>query len=231
MGCAQTPTALGPGAPRVDAGPGPTTKAPRVAPAGAAVSITTRAGPWALRDAPTVRGHLCGNGNSPGYGGSDGPVSPHCAAELPARGGGEHVVAAGPGASGRGSHREEARASPACPPLFRHSPSPASAGQIPGGRSEPQRWPLRRSQDTATRSSDAGALLEPGLLQTLASADSAPPSPRPPRPSPATLTVAPERRKLNGSIWLWHRRGAASSEDNCPKPRGSGGISLQSSCS
>lgn len=214
----------------MDAGPGPTTKAPRVAPAGAAVSITTRAGPWALRDAPTVRGHLCGNGNSPGYGGSDGPVSPHCAAELPARGGGEHVAAAGPGASGRGSHREEARASPACPPLFRHSPSPASAGQIPGGRSEPQRWPLRRSQDTATRSSDAGALLEPGLLQTLASADSAPPSPRPPRPSPATLTVAPERRKLNGSIWLWDRRGAASSEDNCPKPRGRGGISLQSSC-
>lgn len=97
------------------------------------------------RDAPWVRGHLCSNGNLPRYGGSDGPLPPHCVAEPPTLGGGERRVA-GMWGSGRGSQQRKATRRPRAPSL--QGSVRQARGPTPGSRSEPQRWPALGWQKT-----------------------------------------------------------------------------------
>lgn len=133
--------------------PGAGKRAPRQRPArtrtaasGHVVSIATAAparGP--PRDAPWVRGHLCSNGNLPRYGGSDGPLPPHCVAEPPTLGGGERRVA-GMWGSGRGSQQRKATRRPRAPSL--QGSVRQARGPTPGSRSEPQRWPALGWQKT-----------------------------------------------------------------------------------
>ena len=147
---------------------------------------------------PRVRGHLCDNGSFPRYGGSGGPLPPHCAAARRVLLGRERAVA-GPGASGRGSHPEEDRAWPACPvssDSIRQTHNPISArsprGPTPGSGSEPQSGRPRLAGNSDTPLRKAGALpppLRPARPDTLSASQTAASG-----PAPSALTVAPERR-------------------------------------
>lgn len=80
---------------RATSGPGacPSARSSQHGPWAALVSIATDARAAGPQRRPRVRGHLCDNGNFPRYGGSDGPLPPHCDAEPPALLGEERVVA------------------------------------------------------------------------------------------------------------------------------------------
>lgn len=162
----------------------------------ALVSIATDAHAAGPQRRPRVRGHLCDNGSFPRYGGSDGPFPPHCDAEYPALLSEERVVA-GPGGSGRASHPEEHGAWSACPlssDSVRQTPQPTSARTPrgarfleadPSGRAE---WPARGLQKAVARGSGKrGPCLCRAFCHTLSLTHSAPPGPRPRRPSALLL--------------------------------------------
>lgn len=175
------------------------------------------------RGAPRVRGHLCDNGSFPRYGGSGGPLPPHCAAARRALLGRERAVA-GPGASGRGSHLEEDRVWPACPvssDSIRQTHNPTSArsprGPTPGSGWEPQSG-RPGLQGTVTRRSGKQGLCprpcgRPDLVPDTLSAC----QPSASGPAPSALTVAPERRSYLDQRGCWDVQGASEFEDDCFK--------------
>lgn len=149
------------------------------------VSIATDTPTAGPQRRPGVRGHLCDNGSFPRYGGSDGPLPPHCDAEHTALRGEERVVA-GPRGAVRASPAEEDGAS------IRHTPKrlrrDTPRGSTPGSCSEPQSGRLAALERR-------GRACIRAWCQPLSPARSPRPRPEAPAPQrPPPLTAAPEGR-------------------------------------
>lgn len=200
------------------------------------VSIATTAPDAGSQRRPRVRGHLRGNGNFPRYGGSNGPLPPHCVAEPPASRGWERSEGPSPWAEGSGGRsrdsgpksQEEARAWPVGLPALQNLSSPDSEpsfsfrlprGSTPGDRAAAwaRSW-LCRKQIMTRFSRSPG----PGPRAVASATLSGPwhqlPASQPEATAaqhPAPFKVAPKRRRPNRSGWWARVQGAAKLEDDC----------------
>lgn len=206
---------------RARSGPGPRLRAgsPQRGLRAVPVSIATDTPTAGPQRRPGVRGHLCDNGSFPRYGGSDGPLPPHCDAEHPALRGEERVVA-GPRGAVRASPAEEDGAWPprrlsadSIRPTPKRLRRDTPRGSTPGSCREPQRGRLavRRRLGLAALERGGRACIR-AWCQPLSL--SAPPAPGPGAPAPQRpppLTAAPEGRSEIDVVvaWWWHVQGAA----------------------